>query len=84
MSSPATTVQMRVLQQSLTEGVMRGEIHVESYQWTFSWNFRLGQLMIHPTRGRALVQEPLKRFLEHQDYALELGEVYSFVLRTKL
>ncbi len=37
-----------------------------------------------PTFGRALIKEPLERFLERQDYQLEPGGDYQFTLRFEL
>jgi hypothetical protein len=84
MMLPNTLVQVRILRFSLADSCLEGELQAGLYQWTFRWRFRDGGLMVHPTQGRALVAEPLKRFLEQQDYALEVGEVYSFTLRTRL
>jgi len=75
---------VRVLQCKLAEGRMSGELAAGVFQWTFNWYFRQGVLRVHPAKGRALISEPLQRFLEQQDYALEVGEVYTFTLRSKL
>ncbi len=82
--SPNTAVLVRPTRLSLAEMRLEGEVTAAMFQWTFKWQFQRGELWVHPTQGRALVYEPLKRFLEQQDYALEVGECYSFILRTKL
>lgn len=37
--------------------------------------------MVQPSLGRALIKEPLGRFLEQRDYQLEPGGDYSFTIR---
>ncbi|EDX85222.1 hypothetical protein S7335_2921 [Synechococcus sp. PCC 7335] len=44
----------------------------------------MGQLIVEPSLGRALIQEPLGRFLEQFDYQLEPGGDYSFTIRAEL
>ncbi|WP_287130326.1 DUF3146 family protein [Candidatus Cyanaurora vandensis] len=84
MTQSHTAVQLRITHLVLGEGLMAGELTAGTFQWTFQWHFRRVALHLHPTRGRALVAEPLQRFLEQQDYSLEVGEVYTFTLRTQL
>ncbi|MBC6476079.1 MAG: DUF3146 family protein [Hormoscilla sp. GM102CHS1] len=81
---PETTAYVRVLSQSWMQGKMEGEVIAESYQWEFQWNFRRGELSVKPSLGRALIQEPLSRFLEQQDYQLEPGGDYSFTIRAQI
>ncbi|WP_456297638.1 DUF3146 family protein [Dactylococcopsis salina] len=63
---------------------MEGEVSAGSYQWSFQWKFRQGRLVVHPSLGRALIFEPLGRFLERCDYQLEPGGDYEFTVRAKL
>ncbi len=35
--------------------------------------FKRGEIRVSPSLGRALIKEPLGRFLEQQDYQLEPG-----------
>lgn len=81
---PETTAHVRILQQSWHQGKILGEVRAGAYEWTFQWHFRQGKLNVHPSLGRALIYEPLGRFLEHSDYQLEPGGDYQFMLRTKL
>jgi hypothetical protein len=39
---------------------------------------------VKPSQGRALIKEPLGRFLEQQDYQLEPGGDYAFTIRAEL
>ena len=81
---PKTIANVRVLRQSWQTGRLEGEVLAHPYTWSFIWNFRRGHLAIEPSLGRALIQEPLGRFLEAQDYQLEPGGDYSFTIRADL
>jgi Protein of unknown function (DUF3146) len=63
---------------------MAGEVRANDFEWQFQWLFNRGQLIVEPSLGRALIQEPLGRFLERFDYQLEAGGDYSFTIRAKL
>ncbi len=39
---------------------------------------------LHPPKGRALIKEPLSRFLEQKDYQLEPGGDYAFTIRAEI
>ncbi len=78
---PETDVNVRVLRQSWQMGRLEGEVQTPHYEWTFVWDFRRGHLAIEPSQGRALIKEPLGRFLEAKDYQLEPGGDYSFTIR---
>jgi hypothetical protein len=79
-----TTVYLRITQQSWQLGKIVGEVSAAEYQWQFQWQFRQGKLLIQPSLGKALIQEPLGRFLERSDYQLEAGSNYTFTIRAKL
>lgn len=81
---PETTAYVRITQQSWQQGKIAGEIRASVYQWHFQWHFRQGQLQIKPSLGRALILEPLSRFLERSDYQLEPGGNYEFTLRADI
>ena len=78
-----TTAYLRITQQCWQGGKIEGEVSAAEYQWQFQWKFRQGKLLIEPSLGRALIQEPLGRFLERSDYQLEAGSNYSFTIRAK-
>jgi len=80
---PEMIAYVRVTHLSWQEGLLRGEIETEVYQWQFQWHFKRAKLVVQPSLGRALIYEPLGRFLEHSDYQLEPGSDYQFVLRAK-
>lgn len=81
---PETTAHVRIVRQSWQEGKLYGEVIAGSYQWQFQWCFPQGKMIIQPSLGRALIQEPLTRFLETHDYQLETGGDYQFQLRSRL
>jgi hypothetical protein len=81
---PETVAHVRITQQSLQIGKIEGEVNAAQYQWRFRWRFRQRQLSVEPSLGRALIQEPLERFLERSDYQLEAGSDYTFTVRTKM
>lgn len=81
---PKTTAHVRVTQQSWQRGTLEGEVSAGEFVWKFQWNFQGGKLSIKPSKGRALIQEPLGRFLEKWDYQLEPGGDYSFTIRANL
>jgi len=83
-NSRETTAYVRIIKQCWHQGKLEGEVTVASYQWAFQWYFRHGKLSVKPSLGRALIQEPLGRFLEHYDYQLEPGGDYQFTLRGRI
>ncbi len=83
-SLPETTAYVRITYQSWKQGRLEGEVRASDYEWQFQWQFPRGGLRIEPSLGRALIREPLERFLERSDYQLEAGGDYSFTIRAKL
>lgn len=81
---PETTAYVRITQQSWLQGLIEGEVSAGQFVWQFQWCFREGQLSVKPSLGRALIQEPLGRFLEKCDYQLEPGGDYAFTIRAQL
>ena len=81
---PKTTAHVRITRHSWTTGQIEGEVRANQYEWQFNWRFRQGDLVVEPSLGRALIREPLERFLEAKDYQLEPGGDYSFTIRADL
>jgi hypothetical protein len=81
---PETTAYVHITRQSWGQGEIEGEVKASQYEWQFRWCFRQGQLSVRPSLGRALIREPLSRFLEQRDYQLEAGSSYSFIIRAHL
>lgn len=80
---PETTAYVRITGQCWLEGKIEGSVRAAAYEWEFQWRFRLRQLVVKPSQGRALIQEPLGRFLERCDYQLEPGGDYEFIVRAE-
>ncbi len=81
---PETTAYVKVNRHSWQKGIIEGEVSAGPFDWYFKWRFRQRKtLSIQPSQGRALIQEPLGRFLEKWDYKLEPGGDYSFTIRAK-
>ncbi len=81
---PETTAYVTITQQSWQQGRIVGEVRAAEYEWQFQWCFRRSLLIVEPSLGRALIQEPLGRFLERSDYQLEPGGDYTFAIRAEL
>jgi Protein of unknown function (DUF3146) len=81
---PKTTAYVRITRHSWQAGQIEGEVRASQYEWQFAWNFRQGELLVEPSLGRALIREPLNRFLEEKDYQLEPGGDYSFTIRAEI
>ena len=81
---PHTTAHVRITRYSWHEGAIEGEVEAKEWAWEFSWCFKRGELQVEPSLGRALIREPLSRFLEQWDYNLEAGSNYSFTIRSEL
>jgi hypothetical protein len=80
---PETTAYVRIIRQSWQHGFIEGEVSAGDFEWYFKWHFRQGELFVKPSQGRALIKEPLGRFLEKQDYQLEPGGDYAFIIRAE-
>lgn len=81
---PETIAYVRITRQSWQHGFLEGEVRAGEFEWHFQWRFRLGALSVKPSQGRALIQEPLGRFLEQRDYQLEPGGDYAFKIRAEI
>jgi hypothetical protein len=81
---PKTTAHICITAQSWQAGKIEGQVSAGDFTWDFQWRFRQKQLNISPSKGRALIQEPLGRFLEAYDYQLEPGSDYWFTIRAQI
>jgi Protein of unknown function (DUF3146) len=81
---PETIAHVKITRQSWQQGFLEGEVRAGAYEWQFQWHFSQGELSVKPSQGRALIKEPLGRFLEKQDYQLEPGGDYAFTIRAEL
>lgn len=83
-SLPETTAYVKITQLSWQQGFIIGEVNAGDFVWEFHWLFKQDNLLVKPSIGRALIQEPLGRFLEKCDYQLEPGGDYAFTIRAQL
>ena len=81
---PETTAHVRIIRQSWQYGLLEGEVSAGDFAWQFQWHFPQGELSVKPSQGRALIKEPLGRFLEQKDYQLEAGGDYAFTIRAQI
>jgi hypothetical protein len=81
---PQTTAHVSITQQCWHSGRIAGVVRAGEFVWEFQWCFRIGNLSVKPSQGRALIKEPLNRFLEQSDYQLEPGGDYAFTIRAQL
>ena len=81
---PETVAHVRITQQSISMGKIEGEVKAAQYEWQFRWRFRQRKLSLQPYLGKALIQEPLERFLERCDHQLEAGGDYTFTVKSKM
>jgi hypothetical protein len=81
---PETTAYLKITHLSWHQGLIYGEVNAGEFMWEFQWLFRQGNLLVKPSIGRALIQEPLGRFLEKFDYQLEPGGDYAFTIRAEI
>jgi hypothetical protein len=81
---PETIAHVRITRQSWQQGQIDGEVSASHYVWQFQWCFKRGELRVSPSLGRALIKEPLGRFLEQKDHQLEPGGDYFFTIRAQL
>lgn len=78
---PVTTARLQVLSQDLHLGLCKGQVWAGDFAWVFYWHFRQGKLRLEPSLGRALIEDPLLRFLLRCDHQLDVGGEYSFLVR---
>ncbi len=81
--SISTTANIRIYRQDLSNKSIEGEVSAGGFNWQFNWKFSKGELLVEPPLGRALIQDPLLRFLIKADYYLEPGGDYNFTIKAK-
>ena len=62
---------------------IKGVVEASQFKWDFTWSFNKGLLLVHHPLGRALIEDPLLRFLLKKDYELEPGNEYKFTISAK-
>ena len=82
-SKPETTVNVCIKEYSFSTKQIKGVVEASQFKWTFIWSFNKGLLFVHPPLGRALIEDPLLRFLLKKDYELEAGNDYKLTIGSK-
>ena len=80
---PETTASVSIKEYCFSKKQIKGVVQASKFEWTFIWSFNKGLLLVNPPLGRALIADPLLRFLLKKDYALEAGNEYTFTISAK-
>ena len=68
---PETIAHVIVKEYCFKKKQINGVVKASQFKWTFTWSFNKGLLLVKPPLGRALIEDPLLRFLLKKDYELE-------------
>ena len=82
-ANPETTAVVSVKEYCFSKKQIKGDVKASQFQWTFTWSFNKGLLIVKPPLGRALIEDSLLRFLLKKDYELEAGNEYKFTISAK-
>ena len=80
---PETIANVSVKEYCFSKKQINGVVEASQFKWSFTWSFNKGLLIVDPPLGRALIQDPLLRFLLKKDYELEAGNQYKFTISAK-
>ncbi len=80
---PETKASVSIKEYCFSKKQIKGVVQASKFEWTFTWSFNKGLLLVNPPLGRALIADPLLRFLLKKDYALEAGNEYKFTISAK-
>ena len=80
---PETIAYVNVKEYCFSKKQINGVVEASQFKWSFTWSFNKGLLIVDPPLGRALIQDPLLRFLLKKDYELEAGNQYKFTISAK-
>ena len=80
---PETIANISVKEYCFTKKQIRGVVEASQFEWSFTWSFSKGLLLVNPPLGRALIEDALLRFLLKKDYELEAGNEYKLTISAK-
>ena len=80
---PETIANISVKEYSFSKKQIKGVVEASQFKWTFTWSFNKGLLLVNPPLGRALIENPLLKFLLKKDYELEAGNDYKLTIFAK-
>jgi len=72
-SKPETIANVSVKEYCFSKKQIQGVVEASQFKWTFTYSFNKGLLKVNPPLGRALIENPLLKFLLKKDYELETG-----------
>ena len=82
-AKPETIANLSVKEYCFSKKRIQGVVEASQFKWTFTWSFNKGLLLVNPPLGRALISDPLLRFLLKKDYELEAGNEYKLTISAK-
>ena len=80
---PETIANVSVKEYCFSKKQIKGIVEASQFKWDFTWFFNKGLLLVTPSLGRALIEDALLRFLLKNDYELEAGSEYRFIISAK-
>jgi len=80
---PETIAIVSVKEYCFSKKEIKGVVEASQFRWNFTWSFNKGLLLVNPPLGRALISDPLLRFLLKKDYELEAGNEYRLTISAK-
>jgi hypothetical protein len=84
MKSKAETIaNISIKEYCFSKKQIKGVVEASQFEWTFTWTFNKGILLVNPPLGRALIEDALLRFLLKKDYELEAGNDYKLTIAAK-
>ena len=82
-AKPETVANISVKEYCFSKKHIKGDVEASQFKWNFTWSFNKGLLTVNPPLGRALIEDALLRFLLKNDYELEAGYEYKFIISAK-
>tara|TARA_B100000242_G_scaffold232618_1_gene172631 strand:+ start:883 stop:1140 length:258 start_codon:yes stop_codon:yes gene_type:complete len=83
LRKPETIAILIIKKYCFSKKQIKGVVEASQFNWTFTWYFDKGSLLVNPPLGRALIEDALLRFLLKKDYELEQGNQYKFTISAK-
>ena len=83
LPKPETIANISIKEYCFSKKQIQGVVEASQFKWNFTWSFNKGLLTVNPPLGRALIEDPLLRFLLKKDYQLEAGNEYKLTISAK-
>ena len=82
-AKPETIAHIIIEEYCFSKKQIKGVVRASQFKWNFTWAFNKDLLLVNPPLGRALIEDALLRFLLKNDYELEAGSEYRFIISAK-